>query len=218
MERFDVNVDGQKKTTSGPTSKKFIHSPFFVNCEAQQGVVTENVKEVLVETDKENPSERLDWGLVAEKVGLRLNQKSGAVNWNCLADLPSGLHHWGMPYLILRVDDAAVDRRQSTIHLLITQPGPAKEVSSSDAATSLDFPSPAPAAPVVVGLIRFTGDVCVASSLFMEEKIEAFKKTADVTTLVILIDSAGGASVEGENLAALLLQRSLREIIKKKKL
>ena len=166
MERFDVNVDGQKKTTSGPTSKKFIHSPFFVNCEAQQGVLTKNVKEVLVEMDKENPNERLDWGLVAEKVGLRLNQKSGAVNWNCLADLPSGLHHWRMPYLILRVDDTAVDCRQSkTIHLLITQPGPAKEVSSSDAATSMDFPSPAPAAPVVVGLIRFTGDVCAASSL-----------------------------------------------------
>ena len=29
-----------------------------------------------------------------------------------------------------------------------------KEVSSSDAATSMDFPSPAPAGPVVVGLIR----------------------------------------------------------------
>ena len=82
MDRFEVNVDGQKKTTSGPVSKKFIHSPFFVNCEAQQGVLMENVKEVLVEMDKENPNKRLDWGLVAEKVGLRLNQKCGAGNWN----------------------------------------------------------------------------------------------------------------------------------------
>ena len=46
----------------------------------------------------------------------------------------------------------------------------------------------------------------------MEEKIEAFMKLADVTTLVILINSPGGASVEGENLAALLLQRSPRGV------
>ena len=56
MDGFEVNVDGQKKPTSGPVSKKFIHSPFFVNCEAQQGVLMENVKEVLVEMDKENPN------------------------------------------------------------------------------------------------------------------------------------------------------------------
>ena len=64
----------------------------------------------------------------------------------------------------------------------------------------------------MVGLIRFNGEVCAASSLSMEEKIEAFKKLADVTTLVILINFPGGASVEGENLAALLLQRSLRGV------
>ena len=104
--------------------------------------------------DGENPNGRLDWGLVSERVGLRLKQEYGAENWNCLAVLPSGLRHWGMPYLILRVDDAAVDRRQSVTHLLIPQPGPAKQVSSSDAATCMEDP-PAPAAPVVIGLIRF---------------------------------------------------------------
>ena len=90
--------------------------------------------------DGENPNGRLDWGLVSERVGLRLKQEYGAENWNCLAVLPSGLRHWGMPYLILRVDDAAVDRRLSVTHLLITQQGPAKEVSSSDAATSMEGP------------------------------------------------------------------------------
>ena len=93
-----------------------------------------------MEMDGENPNGRLDWGLVSERVGLRLKQEYGAENWNCLAVLPSGLRHWGMPYLILRVDDAAVDRRLSVTHLLITQPGPAKEVSSSDAATSMEGP------------------------------------------------------------------------------
>ena len=75
-----------------------------------------------MEMDGENPNGRLDWGLVSERVGLRLKQEYGAENWNCLAVLPSGLRHWGMPYLILRVDDAAVDRRLSFTHLLIAQP------------------------------------------------------------------------------------------------
>ena len=54
-----------------------------------------------MEMDGENPNGRLDWGLVSERVGLRLKQEYGAENWNCLAVLPSGLRHWGMPYLIL---------------------------------------------------------------------------------------------------------------------
>ena len=33
-------------------------------------------------------------------------------------------------------------------------------------------------------VIRFTGTVCAASSLFMEAKIEVLKKAADATTLV----------------------------------
>ena len=38
--------------------------------------------------DGENPNGRLDWGLVSERVGLRLKQEYGAENWNCLAVLP----------------------------------------------------------------------------------------------------------------------------------
>ena len=37
MERFSVNVDGQKKPKAGVPSKKFVHSPFFVESEVQQG-------------------------------------------------------------------------------------------------------------------------------------------------------------------------------------
>ena len=42
----------------------------------------------------------------------------------------------------------------------------------------------------------------------MEDKVEALKKAAHITTMVILIDSGGGASAEGESLATLQPQES----------
>ena len=51
----------------------------------------------------------LDRALVAENVHLLLNQKGGeSANFNSIADLPS-LLYWGMPHLILRVHDKAVN-------------------------------------------------------------------------------------------------------------
>ena len=126
-----------------------------------------------------------------------------------------------MPHLILRVHDKAVNPRLATFHLLITQPAGSQSpklssaVAAPPAATAPAATTPAatpPAAPVVVGLIRFTGDVTRESSMAMEDKVGALKKAAGITTFVILIDSGGGASAEGESLAALLLQRSLRNV------
>ena len=127
-----------------------------------------------------------------------------------IADLPS-LLYWGMPHLILRVHDKAVNPRLATFHLLITQPAGIQSPKLSSAVVAPPAATPPAAPPVMVGLIRFTGDVTRESSMAMEDKVEALKKAAHITTLVILvilIDSGGGASAEGKSLAALLLQRS----------
>ena len=121
-ERFDVDVLGKEKPTHVQTCKKSFPSPFVVDCENQRGSMRDSVKEVVESMAKDKEDGILDWALVAENVHLLLNQKGGeSANFNCIADLPS-LLYWGMPHLILRVHDKAVNPRLATFHLLITQP------------------------------------------------------------------------------------------------
>ena len=93
-----------------------------------------------------------------------------------------------MPHLILRVHDKAVNPRLATFHLLITQPAGIQSPKLSSAVVAPPAATPPAAPPVMVGLIRFTGDVTRESSMAMEDKVEALKKAAHITTLVILIE------------------------------